>query len=47
MRPQLFRDVLIEGSTKVDTAVDPTARPTNTVTDKMLGQADIERVTLR
>ena len=39
--PQLFGDILIEGSTIVDTSLDPAARPTNSDDVKMFGQADI------
>ncbi|MCP3962224.1 MAG: hypothetical protein GY719_30645 [bacterium] len=39
--PQTYGTVWIEGTTFVSTLGDPSARPTNTVTDVMYGQADI------
>ena len=40
--PQTFGNIRIEGSTYASTGTDPTARPTNTVTTTMYGQADIQ-----
>jgi hypothetical protein len=40
--PQTYGDIRIDGSTYVSTSSNPTARPTNTIANKMYGQADIE-----
>ena len=39
--PRTFGDVRIEGMTSIDTSTNPDARPINTETQKMLGQADV------
>ena len=39
--PRTFGDITIKGTTSVDTSTNPNARPTNTMTDRMLGQADV------
>ncbi len=39
--PQVYGDIRIEGSTYAFTGSDPGARPTNLVTTRMYGQADI------
>ncbi|MCP4248892.1 MAG: DUF4082 domain-containing protein, partial [bacterium] len=40
--PQVYGPVRIEGTTYASTASNPTARPTNTVTTYMYGQADVK-----
>jgi hypothetical protein len=40
--PQVYGPVRIDGSTYVSTASDPNARPTNNITTRMYGQADVK-----
>jgi hypothetical protein len=39
--PQTYANIRIEGSTYISTSTNPNARPINTITDKIYGQADI------
>lgn len=42
--PQTYGSIRIDGTTYASTAGNPNARPTNSVTTRMYGQADIKFV---